>query len=52
MAPLYMLTSELTVQMLKNPAKGADHSTLGVGKGVGDFAKTFPASACRKKKIA
>ena len=52
MAPLYMLTSELTVHMLKNPAKGADHSTLEGGRGVGDFAKTFPARACRKKKIA
>ena len=51
-APLYMLTSELTVHILKNPAKGADHSTLEAGRGVGDFAKTFPASACRKKKIA
>ena len=47
-----MLTSELTVHTLKNPAKGADHSTLEGGRGLGDFAKTFPASACRKKKIA
>ena len=52
MAPLYMLTSELTVHMLENPAKGADHSTLEGGEGVGDFAKTFPASACRKENIA
>ena len=51
MAPLYMLTSELTVHMLKNPAKGADHSTLEGERGVGDFAKTFPASACRKEEI-
>ena len=35
MAPLYMLTSELTVHMLKNPAKGADHSTLEGGEGSG-----------------
>ena len=34
-APLYMLTSELTVQMLKNPAKGADHSTLEGDEGGG-----------------
>ena len=30
---------------------GADHLTL-EGGGVGDFEKKFPASACRKKKIA
>ena len=30
---------------------GADHLTLEEG-GVGDFEKKFPASACRKKKIA
>ena len=29
---------------------GADHFTLQAG--VGDFAKKFPASACRKKIIA
>ena len=32
---------------------GADHLTLEEGGGaVGDFEKKFPASACRKKKIA
>ena len=31
---------------------GADHLTLEGGGGVGDFEKKFPASACRKKKIA
>ena len=30
---------------------GANHLTLG-GQGVGDLEKKFPASACRKKKIA
>ena len=30
---------------------GADHLTLERGGG-GDFEKKFPASACRKKKIA
>lgn len=30
---------------------GADHLTL-EGEGVVDFEKKFPASACRKKKIA
>ena len=31
---------------------GAHHLTLEEGGGVGDFEKKFPASACRKKKIA
>ena len=31
---------------------GADHLTLERGGGVGDFEKKFPASTCRKKKIA
>ena len=39
--PLYMLTSELTVHMLKNPAKGADHSTLEGGEGGGWFCKNI-----------
>ena len=30
----------------------ADHLTLEGGGGGGDFEKKFPASACRKKKIA
>ena len=30
----------------------ADHLTLEGEGGVGDFEKKFPASACRKKKIA
>ena len=33
-------------------ALGADHLTLEGGREVGDFEKNFPASACRKKKIA
>ena len=40
-APLYMLTSELTVHMLKNPSKGADHSTLEGGRGGGWFCKNI-----------
>ena len=31
---------------------GADQLTLEGGGGVGDFEKKFPASACRKEKIA
>ena len=39
---------------LKKPmfSLGADHLNRRGGRGVGDFEKKFPASACRKKKIA
>ena len=44
------------MEILENAGLWADHLTLeGVGVeggGVGDFEKKFPASACRKKKIA
>ena len=54
MAPLYMLTSELTVHMLKNPAKRADHSTLEGGRGEGGWVilqKHFLQALDGRKKL-
>ena len=51
-APLYMLTSELTVHILKNPAKGADHSTLaGGGGGWVILQKHFLQALVGRKKL-
>ena len=50
--PPFSLVSGLKCKFFFDWGKGADHLTLEGGRGVGDFEKKFPASACRKKKIA